>query len=1093
VQSVITNKLFQLESHLNLQTDCMKNNKKTYWQGIEQLKNDPAFVQHNEKEFPEALPINDAYGDNSQSKGDSRRDFLKMMGFSVAAVSLAACEAPVKKAIPYLNKPESVDPGIPNYYASTFSQGGEYCSVVVKTREGRPIFVEGNTFSKVSHGGTSPSVNASVLSLYDIEKLQNPTKGGAVADWATIDKEIQSSLTSLATSNTPIYIVSNTILSPTTKKALNEFMQRYPSAKLVTYDAESAHGILEANKRQFGKAMIPAYHFDKAKAIVGIGADFLGNWISGIEYSASYIKNRKVGKKNKDMSSHFQFESILSITGSSADYRTPIKASQSGLVAANLYNAVARATGNTTIAGIDKVEAANLDKAAEALLANKGASLVVSGSNDVSEQLIVNGINEMLGNYGQTIGTDRPSFQKQGNDAEMKAFIDALGTGGVIFYNCNPVYDHPMGGKIAEGVAKAKLSISTADRADETASLCTYVCPDTHFLESWGDAEPKKGHFSICQPTINKIFNTRQVEESLLTWAGNTTSMYDYLKSHWNEVIFPSQTKEADFGKFWQTVLHDGVYDMADIADYTSWHEGAAEEMSADDTATDAATVDLSAAAASVKKRAGAQGMELVIYTNHVIGTGINANNPMLQETPEPISKVCWGNFVAVSQVFAKEQGIMNSEFETSKPVANVKVGGVEMKLPVIIQPGQQKETISIALGYGRDGAKAGKVAAEAGGVNAYPFIQYDGSLQYSVAGVEISFTSEMEDVAQTQTHHTIMGREAIIQEATLAEYKANPTDILHKVHISTYEGTSKPSDISIWDIQKDGFKDDPREEKEEGRELFLDKLNIDSDRFRYNNHHWGMSIDLNSCTGCAACVVACHMENNVPVVGKQEVINRREMHWLRIDRYYSNPAGAESNSELEEAADNPEVVFQPMMCQHCNNAPCETVCPVAATTHSSEGLNQMTYNRCVGTKYCANNCPYKVRRFNWFKYHNNDDFDYHMNNSLGKMVLNPDVTVRSRGVMEKCSLCVQRIQSGKLKAKIEGRRVEDADANTACASACTTGAITFGDLNHETSQVRLTLEDELDSRAYNVLDELNVSPNVWYLAKIRNKEEGQA
>ncbi len=1073
----------------------MKNNKKTYWQGIEQLKNDPAFVKHNEKEFPESLPIEDSFGDNTQSKGDSRRDFLKMMGFSVAAVSLAACETPVKKAIPYLNKPESVDPGIPNYYASTFSKGGEYCSVVVKTREGRPIFVEGNTFSKISQGGTNARVNASVLSLYDIEKLKNPTKGGADTDWDTVDKEIQSSLTSLATSNTPIYIVSNTILSPTTKKILNEFIGRYPSARLVTYDAESASGILEANKRQFGKAMIPSYHFDKAKAIVSIGADFLGNWISGIEYSASYIKNRKVSKSKPDMSHHFQFESILTITGSSADHRSPIKPSQSGLVAVNLYNAVARATGNTTISGVDKLEIANIDKAAEALLANRGASLVISGSNDVSEQLIVNGINEMLGNYGQTIATDRPSFQKQGHDAEMKSFVDALEAGrvgGVIFHNCNPAYDHPMGNKIAAAISKAKLSVSTADRADETGSLCTYICPDTHYLEAWSDAEPKKGHFSITQPTINKIFNTRQVDESLLTWAGNKTPIHNYLKGHWNEALFPSQSKEADFSKFWQTVLHDGVYDMDDVSEYVSIHEGAvSEEEASEEAAT--SSVDLNAAVSAVKKRAAVQGVELQIYSNPVIGTGDQANNPMLQETPEPISKVCWGNFVAISQAMAREKGIMDSEFETSKPVANVKVGDVEMRLPVVIQPGQQKETISIALGYGRDGEKSGKVAAEAGGVNSYPFIQYNGTLQYANSGVEISFTSDLEDVAQTQTHHTIMGRESIIQEATLDEYKENPNDVVHKVKISTYDGTVKPNDVSIWDIHKDGFKDDPRIEKEKEREIFLDKLNIEPDRHRYTNHHWGMSIDLNSCTGCAACVVACHMENNVPVVGKQEVINRREMHWLRIDRYYSSPAGAESNSELEVAADNPEVVFQPMMCQHCNNAPCETVCPVAATTHSSEGLNQMTYNRCVGTKYCANNCPYKVRRFNWFKYHSNEDFDYHMNNSLGKMVLNPDVTVRSRGVMEKCSLCVQRIQAGKLKAKIEGRRVEDEDAQTACAKACPTHAITFGDLNHETSKVRVTLEEELDSRAYNVLDELNVSPNVWYLAKIRNNKEGQA
>ncbi|UZR93099.1 TAT-variant-translocated molybdopterin oxidoreductase [Chondrinema litorale] len=1067
----------------------MKNNKKTYWQGLEQLKNDPDFVKHNEKEFPEELPIKDAYGDNTGgSQGTGRRDFLKMMGFSVAAVSLAACEAPVRNAIPYLNKPETVDPGIPNYYASTYAQGGEYCSVVVKTREGRPIFVEGNTFSKVSKGGTSARVNASVLSLYDIEKLQGPTKGGASTDWATVDKEVSAFLSK---NSAPFYIVANTILSPTTKKIINEFTAKYPSAKLVTYDPESAYGILEANKRQFGKAVVPNYDFSKANTIVSIGADFLTNWISGVEYTHGYTQNRKVSPKDSDMSNHFQFESILSVTGAGADYRTPIKPSQSGLVAAQLYNKIARATGGTTISGVDGAEFAHLDLAAKKLLADRGTSLVVSGSNSVSEQIIVNAINELLGNYGKTIDINTPSFQKQGNDAEMQAFVKALAggkVGGVLFYNCNPVYDYPQGKLIEESISKAKLSISTADRADETASKCGYVLPDSHYLESWSDAEPKKGFFSLCQPTINKIFDTRQVEESLLKWAGNNTSIYQYLQDHWKESIFTTQTEVGEFTKFWQRVLHNGVYDMAETSAYTSVHEGV---VASEGEEVVVAGVDINSAASAIKSKATGEGLELVVYTNPTIGTGAYANNPMLQETPEPISRVCWGNFVSVSQSYAREKGVAG-DFETKKPVAKVKVGDVEMSLPVIVQPGQEKNTIAIALGYGRGKDFAGKVAAEAGGVNAFPFVTFDGSLTYSTANVDISFTGEMEHVAQTQTHHTIMGRESIIQESTLATYKEKPKEVLERFTVSTYSGATKPSNISLWDIDKDGFQEDHRG-KEKTDDLFIDKLDIEADRFRYKNHHWGMSIDLNACTGCAACVVACHMENNVPVVGKQEVINRREMHWLRIDRYYSNPAGAESNAELEEAADNPEVVFQPMMCQHCNSAPCETVCPVAATTHSSEGLNMMTYNRCIGTKYCANNCPYKVRRFNWFKYHANDEFDYHMNNKLGKMVLNPDVTVRSRGVMEKCSMCVQRLQAGKLKAKIEGRTVVDSDAQTACASACTAGAITFGDLNNKQSKVRETMDEQLEARAYNVLDELNVSPNVWYLAKIRNKEEGQA
>jgi molybdopterin-containing oxidoreductase family iron-sulfur binding subunit len=1065
-----------------LRFSAMKTeNKKTYWKGLEQLANTTEFVKANEKEFPQHLTIKDAYGDNSENVSSNRRDFLKLMGFSLAAVSMAACEAPVRKAIPYLNKPEDVDPGIPNYYASTYVMGGEVCPVVVKTREGRPIFLEGNTLSKWTNGGINARVQASVMSLYDNEKVKAPSKGGAEIDWESLDKEVISALESAG----QIRVVSYTNVSPSTKKALADFASKYTSSKLVTYDAESASGMIEANKRQFGKAAIPSYNFTNAEVVVGVSCDFLGGWISDIEHSYQYAQNRKVGKKKKTMSQHFQFESLMSITGASADYRTAIKPSQEGLVIGALYNEVASAVGQATIS-VPAFEVPFLKLAAQKLVEKKGKSLLVSGSNDVAVQVLVNSINQMLGNYGSTIDLNNPLFTKQGNDAEMAAFIEELNNGSVgavIFYNCNPVYDHPQGAKLASAIAKAKVSISTADTLDETTSLCTYNAPDTHFLEAWNDAEVKKGMFLIGQPTIAKIFKTRQAQESFLTWAGKPTDFYSYVKENWKQSIFPLQKVESEFESFWNRSLHDGVVDVQVPNEYMSANQAPA--------VTAPATFELGeyANAISARYKADNSGIELLVYANTILGIGNQANNPILQEVPEPISRVCWGHFVSVPQSMAKELGF--TSFETKTNIVRLKSGESTIELPVVVQPGQAKGTVAIALGYGR---KTGKVAAMAGGINAFQFTSmFNGTVSYTtIDGVSVEKTSAEQHVAQTQTHHTILGRETIIQEASLAEYAQNDQAGRYFPHITGYKGAEKPNDVTLWDVSSDGYEETNNTKT---KDTFNDRIGIKADTHNFNNHHWGMVIDLNSCNGCGACVVACNIENNIPVVGKQEVINRREMHWLRIDRYYSTDADITNRSiegyrMMEEASDNPEVVFQPMMCQHCNNAPCETVCPVAATTHSSEGLNQMTYNRCVGTKYCANNCPYKVRRFNWFKYHDNKEFDFHTNNDLGKMVLNPDVTVRSRGVMEKCSMCVQRIQAGKLKAKSESRRPKDGEIVTACQAACTTGAIVFGDLNDKESKARQILEDELTGRAYNVLEEINVRPNIWYLTKIRNKEK---
>ncbi len=1036
--------------------------EKIYWKGLEQLTNDPEYVKYADKEFPEYLPVNGA----DEGEGATRRDFLKLMGFGLAAATLASCEAPIRNAIPYVNKPEDVDPGVPNYYASTFWWGGQYASVVVKTREGRPIKIEGNDLSAVSKGGTNAQVEAAVLSLYDKERLTGPQKDGKDISWADLDKEAKKAFAAAAAAGKKILLVSNTIISPTYKKAIEEFKAKYPTAELVEYDTQSAAGMLQANEADFGIRAVPAYHFDKADVIVSFDADFLGTWLDPIAFTKGYSRNRKLHDGKKTMSRHYQFEANLSLTGANADYRTPLKPSAIGPAILALYNQIASATGNPTVGGAK--EAPHIKQAAADLLAAKGKALVVAGANDPAVQTVVNAINQMLDSYGNTIDFTRASNLRQGDDGAIDKVINesnAGNAGAVVLLNCNPVYNHPQGAKLAEALKKADFTLSTADRKDESASQVTYIAPTHHFLESWGDAEPQKGVYSLAQPTISPLFNTRQQEESILKWAGNDSDYFEYLKKTWQDQYAAGKDWLAA-QTFWDKCLQDGVYEV-DAEPVEVAYSG-----------------DVQAAAAKVAATKGS-GVELTLYYKVAVGDGTQANNPWLQETPDPITKATWDNYLTVSLADAREWGISETEGKANR--VKLTVNGTTLNVPVIIQPGQARGTVGLALGYGRK--SAGRVG-DGLGVDATPLLgKSNGTISYYVtSGVKVEVTPEMYQVARTQTHQTYMDRGNVIQEATLTEYRKNPYAGREIPHVATWkspDGKVRPGELSLWKGHK------------------------------YKDHHWGMVIDMNACTGCSACHVACVAENNIPVVGRQEVINRRDMHWMRIDRYYSSDEKAVAAADgvvsnyraLEQAAENPEVTFQPMMCQHCNNAGCETVCPVAATTHSSSGLNQMVYNRCIGTRYCANNCPYKVRRFNWFKYHDNKQFDKNlaMNNDLGKMVLNPDVTVRSRGVMEKCSMCVQRIQLGKLQAKKEGRRTNDGDIITACAAACPADAIVFGDMNDPESRISklLKIKDQEgdygidkkvgEPRAYTVLEEVGAKPNVLYLTKIRNKDKKES
>lgn len=1005
-------------------------NKNKYWKGLEELNNDPKFVAGKKNEFAQGIPLEEVLTDSDGELQSNRRDFLKYFGFSISAVALAACNrTPVKNAIPYIVKPENITPGVPNWYATTCGACSTGCSILVKTREGRPVKIEGNSESPVFKGGVCATGHASILGLYDNERLKAPRSGSNESTWKAVDADITKALASAKN----IRIVTNTITSPSTKKAIAEFAAKYPSTKTVGYEAISYAALIEANRVAFGKAVVPSYNFDKANVIVSFGADFLGTWISPVEYTKGWAKNRKA--ENKKMSRHLHFESNLSLTGSNADYRFPIKPSMEGAVLLSIYNKVAAASGAPTF-NVPTIELAvnSVDLAAKELIAAKGQSLVVSGSNNLDNQLLVAAINGLLGNIGTTIDLDNYSNQASGNDAAFEAFVAEMESGAVdavIFYNTNPAYSYYNADRFKKALAKVGTTISTNASTDETGELCKFQTPDNHYLESWNDAEPKVGYFGLTQPTITNVFDTRQAQESLLTWAGNTTDFYTYVKNNWQSSILMAG-EEA-----WNKALHDGFY---------------VATPKAVSTATAAPLSSEIANRVTVNYVNNKNNTELKLYTKVGLGDGTHANNPWLQELPDPISKVCWDNYLTIGKVTADKFKLKDGDVITLTVGSN-KIEG----LPVLVQPGQANSTIGLAVGYGRT---HGKVASHFGkglGKNAFGLVSLEnGNFKYNASdAITLTKTGDDYELAQTQTHHTIEGRN-LLREASLNEYIKNPSAGNNEhAHI-----------ISLWE-----------EHDSKG-------------------HKWGMAIDMNACTGCGACVVSCSAENNVPVVGRKEILNSREMHWIRIDRYYSfkdkKGVVTTKEKELDKKGDevdyeNVSVMYQPMMCQHCGHAPCETVCPVLATVHSSEGLNQMAYNRCVGTRYCANNCPYKVRRFNWFKYRENDQFDFHFNNDLGRMVINPDVTVRSRGVMEKCSFCVQRIQAGKLKAKIENRKLVDGDVKTACQQSCPADALVFGDMNDENSEIAKLFKNE---RQYVLLEEYNVQPSVGYLTKIRNVNE---
>ncbi|MCP3981191.1 MAG: 4Fe-4S dicluster domain-containing protein [bacterium] len=981
--------------------------------------------------------------DERQNNDFKRREFLRLAGFALGGTTLVGCSRGVEHGVmPFLVRPEEVTPGKAYWYASVCGACPAGCGVLTKNRDGRPIKLEGNPDHPVSAGGLCAIGQASVVGLYDSKRLRNPLRQGQPATWREVDREIADRLAAVLTSGGGVRFLTDSTSGPTERRRIADFLAPF-GGRHVTYDAFSVSAIADAHRETHGLRVVPRYRFERAEVIVGLGADFLGQWLSPVEHAAGYRAGRAIDHGAEKFSHHIQLESRMTLTGSNADRRVVVPSGAMASIAAQLAGELAKLSGTRPPFGstpASPVDVATIAEIARALWdAPRGRTLVVCGENDLTAQRLTNYVNHLLGNYApdagkSTIDLDGHAAGHHGDEQELARLLDEIEAGSVaalFVRGINPLYDLPDGERVARALERVELVVSFAERENETARLAGFVCPEPHYLEAWGDAESVAGVVSLRQPALRSIGSTRPLLESLATWSGRNASAYDLLRESWRSEVFPRRQADApsSFDAFWNATLHDGsvrlqredtahAFDASAVTAPRGWRE----------PETDAWALELHPSAGMFDGR--------------------HAHNPWLHELPDPIAKTVWDNFAAISRAAADALDVSDGD------VIRLTVDGTSeasIELPALVQSGQHTQTVAVGLGYGREGTDRfarvgpqwleGRLTLEPGetiGTNAAPLLAWsDGRLAYGGRRVRVEKAGRRHTLVTTQLHHSLdvpkrlaMGgktHRAIAQETTLAEWRRDPGAGGHGHHDTA----------TLW-------HDHPKEP-----------------------HHWGMAIDLTACTGCSACVIACQAENNVPVVGKDEVRRAREMHWMRIDRYYGG--------EEPEV----DVVHMPMMCQHCDNAPCETVCPVQATVQSAEGLNQQIYNRCVGTRYCANNCPYKVRRFNWFDYPHDD--------RLQNLVLNPDVTVRSRGVMEKCSLCVQRIQDAKAEAKRVGRPLADGDIQPACAQSCPANAIAFGDTNDPESQVA---QRKHDPRHFTVLEELGVKPVVGYLTLVRNREE---
>lgn len=1005
-----------------------------YWLSLEQYNNDPEFLKLAETEF-QSSPLRESDGED----GWARREFLKLMGASLAMASASCVRRPIQKIVPYNKQPEEVTFGVSNYYTSTYFDGSEGLGLLIKTREGRPLKIEGNPSFPLNKGGVSAQAQASILNLYDPDRLQGPVKNlfnksrtnkdSVGVKWDEVDKVVTDQIRKGG-----VVILTGAISSPSRRAVISDFCQAF-GVRHLSWEPISHEDIRQGQRLCFGEDSVPQYRFDKSRVIVSIDADFLGTWLSPVTFSKQFAVGRRDFNK---MNKLIVFDSNFSLTGANSDLRLKIKPSQQLDVVLGLLHELLIKKGVSSYAVNPLAKSIlssygnvpqrlNIDpelfsKIASDLWEAKEESLVVAGGLPTQTkwskelQIAVNFLNAVLGNDGRTVQGKKGNSGLSDSYSDLINLISDMNMGKVktlIIHRSNPIYALSDSFGFKEALNKVEMVIYSGDRQDEMGIHAHYILTDNHPLENWGDAEFAKDVFAISQPTIRPMYDTRSFELSLMSWAFNakqgskrlvsSETYYDFVKNFWKEEIFSKLGQGKKFEDFWQEVLQTGFVGNLDS-----------------EVPPRAFKIESLNSLMNLKEKSKSSDYELALYSTVMLGDGCHTSNiSWLQELPDPVTRIVWDNYVSVSLATAEKNHFKEGD------IVEVTVGQVNLSLPVHIQPGLHDGVLSIAVGYGR--THVGRVGNNVG-VNAYKFLApTKEGVVASGQSVDFKKTGKFHKLACVQDHHSMEGRQIVV-EATLKDYEKNKGANIHRHHT-----------WSIWSGHQ------------------------------YNGHKWGMAVDLNVCTGCSACMVACQSENNIPVVGKTYVLQGREMHWIRVDRYYTG------------TPQNPEVVFQPVMCQHCDNAPCETVCPVLATVHSDEGLNDMVYNRCVGTRYCSNNCPYKVRRFNWFAFNGKIEKPLHL-------ALNPDVTTRPRGVMEKCTFCVHKIKASKNKARQENRKLKDGDVVTACQSACPTNAIVFGDLNDSDSEVSKMFKQ--DPRSYALLEEWNAQPSVRYLTKIRNNDK---
>lgn len=940
----------------------------------------------------------------------SRRTALKWMGASLAlAMGIPGCtRKPERKIISRLSGPEYQQPGQTLFYSSTWTEGTIPYGMLVKTVDGRPIKIEGHPDHPLNRGRTDAAMQASVLSLYDPDRLKGPHRGDREISWQDADAEITAALAGAGS----VALLTRSTLGPSERALIEQLVKRVPGTRHFVY--EPFHGGLRRSvwKRVFGKEgeILPA--LDKAKVILSIDSDFLGTDGVVLENVRRFARSRNLlgqDARQATMSRLYVAEASVTVTGSNADHRFPLRPSAMLEFVRALRSAI---RGNAdplfSFAGHNHLKTREMQALVRDLSSSRGEAVVVAGPHlpePVHAAVLL--LNAELDAPAKTLSWNpSPANMAVTDRSEIRSTLES-GVDVLITLGVNPVYDWPDGDFPAL-IRNAGLSVGHGFYADETVSACQLALPSSHNLESWNDASPRPGLFSLCQPVIAPLYQARQEAESIFTWVKELGTddplmqdyrdWHDYLRRQWLDRVFPG---EPETGRRWEESLRSGLVDRSEKIAFPDMNKGAAESI-----------------ARETPEHSGPY--EISIQPDPALYDGRFANNAWLQELPAPVSTLVWDNAAIVGPETADRMGVREGDR------IMVKGGDSSVELPVLIQPGVAEGVISLTLGYGR--TAAGSVGNHVG-VNVSPLLG-SGITPWVHTAVEVSGTGKTDRLVRTQKHFSMEGRPLVIH-GNLSEYRKEPDFIRGKRHLPKTRSIYEPFDYS-------------------------------------KGHKWFMAIDLSACTGCGACTVACQAENNIPVVGKAECAKGREMHWMRIDRYVAGNGG------------RPVFHHQPLACQHCDNAPCENVCPVNATTHSAEGLNQMVYNRCVGTRYCSNNCPYKVRRFNFFDYQKRQ-----LKAPDQELVFNPQVTVRSRGVMEKCTFCIQRINEAKFKAKNEGRPIPDGTLRTACQQACPAGAIMFGDINDNGSAVNRWRRS---SQAYSLLEELNTEPSLVYLAKVTNR-----